>query len=171
MREIRSMRGVSLVELLVTIGIVGCGIVMIINGYHRYVKNINNVEIRLRAAQVLENIKEEIMVKKYKDNSPNMVFGPEPGEIQKIRSTLNDIDDYNELFTEVVDSHGVPPGGYENYFIRVDVYNFNIEENKEVSRLEDTGTRKIVIQVLYKDRVINKVEIIKTDSEKPYGNH
>ena len=93
-RRATGARGFSLVEAMVSAGIVGVMLVASVNLLSSAARTRAADNNRRTALFLAQQLMAEVQQQPYKDDSPlNLVFGPELGE--SLRTSFDDVDDYN----------------------------------------------------------------------------
>ncbi|MEX0965244.1 MAG: type II secretion system protein [Pseudohongiellaceae bacterium] len=160
MPENKKQKGVTMVELVLTIVILAIALtgisVMLSRGFNRS----SDALIQLRAVSLAQAYLDEILGKRFDENSRNSgippcrgttgplgrrcsqetgtpqpeVFGPDGSET---RATYDDVDDYHNLSegfgtgNDLEDAQGVLRTGYDNYTVNVSVRYINVGVGEE----------------------------------------
>lgn len=143
----RARRAFSLIEASISILIVGLmlGAALQTLGASR-VGQVWNSE-RLRALALAQALMGEVVDQYYKDPAAIVVlFGPELGENQAVRATLNDVDDYDALDGPPTNRDGSTIPGLTNWRRTVTVVWVDPQNPSAVSIL-DTGLKRITVAV------------------------
>ena len=94
---VRLQSAFTVIELLVTIVLVGIVLLALIMSFHESLKSIERQK-NLQSANLLsEDLMNEIRSKAFQNPGTNIMFGPETNEDEFVRSKYDDVDDYNGL--------------------------------------------------------------------------
>lgn len=120
-RRATAPHGFSLVEAMVSAGIVGVMLVASVNLLSSAARTRVSDSNRRTGALLAQQLVCEIVTQPYKDESPlALLFGPEVGEAA--RTSYDDVDDYNNYIEKPPkDFNGVPIAAYEGWERRVSV--------------------------------------------------
>src|SRR5262245_25665686 len=94
-RNPKSSRGLTLIEVIASTLIVGLMAVATLNGLASATKSANSIGNRAVAAGLADELMSEIVMQSYSDPDGAAVFGRETGESASPRSQFDDVDDYN----------------------------------------------------------------------------
>jgi MSHA pilin protein MshD len=163
----QQQRGLTLIEMVVTIVILAISLVAISSILSSGVGRSSDTTLELRSAALAQSYLDEILGKRFDENShPRGIppcrsnctligsFGPDGGET---RAQFDDVDDYDGLdegegqLTPLQDANGDTRTGYENFRVRVSVRYMDIgasgtEENLAVAAndLDDNEDAKVI---------------------------
>ena len=141
----RAARGFSLVEAMVSAGIVGVMLVASVNLFGGAAKTRLTDNNRRTALLLGHQLMSEVQQQQYKDESLlALLFGPELGENN--RADFDDVDDYNNYRERtIVDRSGTPIPGYAGYERRVRVE--WVRPSDLTITTSDTGLLRIEVKV------------------------
>lgn len=141
MRTSNSVRGFTLIEVIVSIVTVGILMALMTSVFAPQVMNGADPLYSMRAAELGQSYLEEILGKRFAENSPlgNSLrcgegtqpvcspIGIDSGETAGAQNTFDDVDDYSTLTqalnTQPHDQTGSVRSGYENFHVWVTVAN------------------------------------------------
>ena len=125
-------RGFSLVEVVITIVVIGIALLAAVSGWSNIARNSADVLWQTKVSYLGQAYLEEILSQRYDENTPlgggicnpcSSVLGPEADEV---RTTFDDVDDFNGLsepatglFLQIVG--GAPVQAYVGYNVSVTV--------------------------------------------------
>jgi len=89
----RKSSGLTIVESLIATVVLATAFVALLNAVMAGQQQLHQSDIMLRAAQLGNDLLEEIVSRDYRDPAGGTSFGPETGE--NARCDYNDVDDYN----------------------------------------------------------------------------
>ena len=137
------MRGFSLVEAIVSAGIVGVMLVASVNLLSSAARTRVADSNRRTSGQLAQQLMSEILTQPYKDETPlNLLFGPEAGE--SARTDFDDVDDYrNYMEKPPKDHNGAALTGFETWKRKVKV-NW-VLPGTLIESAVDTGLLKIEV--------------------------
>jgi MSHA pilin protein MshD len=102
---------------------------------------------KLRALALAQAMMGEVVDSYYQDPSAAIVvFGPEAGENQAVRSTLNDVDDYNGISGAPTNRDGTAIPGLSNWRRTVAVAWVTLANPNQTS-VAETGLKRITVDV------------------------
>lgn len=161
-------RGITLIEMVLTILILAIALVAITSMLSSGVGRSSDTTLEIRSAALAQSYLDEILSKRFDENShPRGIppcrsnctdsgdFGPDSGEDD--RADYDDVDDYHGLdegqdpLNPLQDSTGAEREGYENFRVRVSVRYMDIavsgtEENLAVdlNDLDENEDAKVI---------------------------
>ena len=163
-----NQRGLTLIEMVLTIVILAISLIIITGILSSGVGRSSDTTLEIRSAALAQSYLDEILSKRFDERShPRGIppcrtncttfanFGPDSGEDD--RSDYDDVDDYHELdegqgqVNPLQDSTGAERTGYENFRVRVSVRYMDVgasgtEENLAVdlNDLDDDEDAKVI---------------------------
>ena len=166
MRLRRNQRGLTLIEMVITIVILAISLIAITSILSSGTGRSADITLELKSAALAQSYLDEILGKRFDENShPRGIppcrsnctligsFGPD-GET---RDQFDDVDDYDGLdegegqLISLQDASGLPRTGYDNFRVRVsvrymDVATSGTEENLAVAAndLDDNEDAKVI---------------------------
>lgn len=176
MRVYGKQSGVTLIEMVLTIVILAIALVAISGMLSSGVGRSSDTTIELRAAALAQSYLDEILGKRFDENShPRGIppcrsnctlianFGPDNlGPGTEARADFDDVDDYDELdegqddLNPLQDANGDPRVGYDNFRVHVSVRYMDVggsgaEENlpEDVNDLDDDEDAKVITVTVY----------------------
>lgn len=158
-------RGFSLVEAMVSAGIVGVMLVASVNLFGSAAKTRVTDNGRRTALLLAHQLMSEVQQQPYKDESLTaLLFGPELLETK--RSDFDDVDDYNNYREkDALDRSGAAIPGYSNYdrLVRVDwVYPDTLEK-----AATDTGLVRIEVRVTDPRGIQTRIYALRSEQAVP----
>jgi MSHA pilin protein MshD len=135
-------RGVTLVELIVSIVIVGVGVAGILSVMNLTTRRSADPMIQQQAQLIAESYLEEILLKQFYDPDTNTVCpAPEAG-----RTNYDNVCDYNGLNdnTGALNQFGAVVTGLESYNVTVSVTTVGVTLGSGGSEINNTGAVRVL---------------------------
>ena len=147
-------RGFSLVEIVVSILIVGVLMVAALSTVGATLRRQSDTADRVRAQQLASDLMQEILRQAYQDPSGTPVFGPEAGESTGTRLRFDDVDDYAG-WTESppADKSGAPYAGFSGWTRNVNVQ-WADPVTLAATAATNTGLKLITVTVVRQGRTL-----------------
>lgn len=141
-RPVRCQRGVTLVELVISIVVIGIAVAGVLLVMNQTTRRSADPMIREQAVAIAQSYLEEIMLAAYDDPSGGETGGCESGET---RADYDDVSDYNCVndTSGAVDRNGNPISGLEAYNVSVSVTNTTLN-GVTAKRIDVTVTHDAV---------------------------
>ena len=158
-------RGFSLVEAMVSAGIVGVMLVASVNLLSSAARTRVADGNRRTGGLLAQQLVSEIISQPYKDEQPlSLLFGPELGE--NLRTEFDDVDDYTN-YTEKPpkDHNGLPITGYDQWQRKVRVTWVSADTLSE--SLLDTGLVRIEVTVIDPRGVASTASALRAERAVP----
>ena len=158
-------RGFSLVEAMVSAGIVGVMLVASVNLLSSAARTRVADGNRRTGGLLAQQLMSEILAQPYKDEQPlNLLFGPELGE--GLRTDYDDVDDYKDFQEKPPRDHnGLPIAGYELWKRKVKV-TWVLPDTLSQSLL-DTGLVRIEVTAVDPRGVESTVSALRAERAVP----
>ena len=155
MQRLVAERGFSLVEIIITIVIIGVALTAAVAGWGNIARHSSDVMWQTRVSYLGQAYLEEILSRRYDEQTPlggspacivctdQSSFGAESGET---RATYDDVDDYHGLTENAVGLFNslVTPGGIQSY----NGYQVSVQVQYVGDRYFAAGNEKRVKQVM-----------------------
>lgn len=143
----RPLRGISLVEAIVSIGIVGVMLAASLSTVGASYMRRQGMEDRARANLLAQELMTEILVKPYNDPGGSSILGIEIDELLAPRSNFDDVDDYDGWSAsppEEVD--GTEISGLDGWSRSASVVE-TLDSNLKSTSPVETGIKRITVTV------------------------
>lgn len=158
-KSLSSQAGVTLIELIASIVVLGVVLTMLSTVYLSMPGRSAEPVMQIRAAELAQALMDEILSKRFDENAPiggvptcldssnctlRANFGADTGELSRV--DYDDVDDYNESYcaapVAVENSLGVAPTGFENFTMQICV-----EYDGDYDGVADTNVNAKLITV------------------------
>src|SRR6187401_93638 len=164
-RNPKSRPGLTLIEVVASTMIVGLMAVAALNALGAATKSANSIGNRAVAAGLADELMSEILMQSYSDPDGSPVFGHETGETTNVRSTFDDVDDYdgwNATPPQYRDGTAIPDR--TNWRQRVTV-TYVSPTNLTTTSATDQGVKRIRVQIEYQSVVLADQYAIRADTD------
>jgi MSHA pilin protein MshD len=165
-RHAMALRGLTLIEVVVSTMIVGVMMVAVLNALGGATASSESAGNRAVALGLADDLMAEILKAKYVDPGTSPVFGPESGESGTSRAAFNDVDDYNGWSEQPPQARdGTAMTDRSDWRRRVTVERVKLSDLTQTSTPE-TGVKRIRVDVDYKGTNVIEQIALRTDSDQ-----
>ena len=165
-RNPKSQRGLTLIEVVASTMIVGLMAVAALNALGAATKSANSIGNRAVAAGLADELMSEILMQPYSDPDGSPVFGHESGESTSVRSAFDDVDDYDGWVASPPQYRDgtVIPDRTTDWQQRVTV-TYVSPTSPTTTSSTDLGAKCIHVQIEYQNQVLAEQYAIRTDTD------
>jgi len=152
-------RGFTLIELIVTIVIIGIVLLALVMSFHESLKVMGRQKDLRKAVVLSEELMNEIRSKRYVDPVLTNSFGPEAGEVRRTYDDVDDYDDWSETPPQTVT--GTVMSNFSGVTRRVIVGNVPTNNfNAAPAPDNSTDFKRIMVVVSNADMAISNMSVV-----------
>jgi len=157
----RASPAFTLIELLITIVLVGIVLLALIMSFHESLKSLERQKDLLSANLLSEELMNEIRSKAFQNPGTNIMFGPETNENEFVRRNYDDVDDYNGLTDAPPKTiEGVILSNYIGFTRQAFVVNVSNVSDWAVPTINTTAFKRITVVVSNALMSVSNVSVV-----------